>query len=61
MGYRKDREKTTAKLERVIFYRGDCSVQNVIYNLDLTIRLCTDGVSEGQFQHVLDEGKLIYR
>ena len=54
MGYRKEVEKTTAPLKRLIFYRGDFLVTNVVIELGLTIH--ADGVSEGQFQQVLDQG-----
>lgn len=55
MQYRKMVEKQTAVApKRLIFFRGE---PFCLYLFHFR-RCCTDGVSEGQFQQVLDQGKL---
>lgn len=58
MDYRKNAEKkANYQPTRIIFYRGT-EIPGCAPSLSLMIPV--DGVSEGQFKHVIEQGKFIY-
>ena len=53
-GYRKMVENSNAPPSRLIFYRGKAFP---FFTMPSDLSVNADGVSEGQFQHVLDQGR----